>query len=404
MLKRPSNKVLYFVYTILYTTGFMFCSGTILQTFMISAGLSETTISAYNAVIQFVQAAVIFVMAFVADKIKKVLKVYALIILSITIIAVGLVFCVFVRSDLTAVKLIIFGSSIVAYLMIGIRNAVDYRIFYEIFDMKELGRLMGIAIAVSGLVSFGVSAAYSYAVSNYDYYDVMIVFFILSAVMILISFVASYNYKKVNETPQVEQKPGLELSAFKNKVTLQLAVPGFFRGFSSGIFALITVVGFSGGILNIETATYVSLITQLTSFAGNIVFSLTNRKIRSSAAVLISSVMLGIALPLSIVTGNLIPFLIFYAITNFAYVIINVSIPILVCEIVPYDQIGSFTCIRMMIFTLGSVVASIVYKPLADSIGYLWLFILAGILQVICGVAHLIVANNIKREQERKCN
>lgn len=404
MLKRPSNKVLYFVYTILYTTGFMFCSGTILQTFMISAGLSETTISAYNAVIQFVQAAVIFVMAFVADKIKKVLKVYALIILSITIIAVGLVFCVFVRSDLTAVKLIIFGSSIVAYLMIGIRNAVDYRIFYEIFDMKELGRLMGIAIAVSGLVSFGVSAAYSYAVSNYDYYDVMIVFFILSAVMILISFVASYNYKKVNETPQVEQKPGLELSAFKNKVTLQLAVPGFFRGFSSGIFALITVVGFSGGILNIETATYVSLITQLTSFAGNIVFSLTNRKIRSSAAVLISSVMLGIALPLSIVTGNLIPFLIFYAITNFAYVIINVSIPILVCEIVPYDQIGSFTCIRMMIYTLGSVVASIVYKPLADLIGYLWLFILAGILQVICGVAHLIVANNIKREQERKCN
>ena len=404
MLKRPSNKVLYFVYTILYTTGFMFCSGTILQTFMISAGLSETTISAYNAVIQFVQAAVIFVMAFVADKIKKVLKVYALIILSITIIAVGLVFCVFVRSDLTAVKLIIFGSSIVAYLLIGIRNAVDYRIFYEIFDMKELGRLMGIAIAVSGLVSFGVSAAYSYAVSNYDYYDVMIVFFILSAVMILISFVASYNYKKVNETPQVEQKPGLELSAFKNKVTLPLAVPGFFRGFSAGIFALITVVGFSGGILNIETATYVSLITQLTSFAGNIVFSLTNRKIRSSAAVLISSVMLGIALPLSIVTGNLIPFLIFYAITNFAYVIINVSIPILVCEIVPYDQIGSFTCIRMMIFTLGSVVASIVYKPLADSIGYLWLFILAGILQVICGVAHLIVANNIKREQERKCN
>lgn len=404
MLKRPSNKVLYFVYTILYTTGFMFCSGTILQTFMISAGLSETTISAYNAVIQFVQAAVIFVMAFVADKIKKVLKVYALIILSITIIAVGLVFCVFVRSDLTAVKLIIFGSSIVAYLMIGIRNAVDYRIFYEIFDMKELGRLMGIAIAVSGLVSFGVSAAYSYAVSNYDYYDVMIVFFILSAVMILISFVASYNYKKVNETPQIEQKPGLELSAFKNKVTLQLAVPGFFRGFSSGIFALITVVGFSGGILNIETATYVSLITQLTSFAGNIVFSLTNRKIRSSAAVLISSVMLGIALPLSIVTGNLIPFLIFYAITNFAYVIINVSIPILVCEIVPYDQIGSFTCIRMMIYTLGSVVASIVYKPLADLIGYLWLFILAGILQVICGVAHLIVANSIKREQERKCN
>ena len=77
MLKRPDNRALYLILTTLYTVGFMFCSGTILQTFMLSVGMDEGTVSAYSAMTQFVQFVVIFLMAFLADKLKKVLKVYA---------------------------------------------------------------------------------------------------------------------------------------------------------------------------------------------------------------------------------------------------------------------------------------------------------------------------------------
>ena len=60
ILKRPDNRVLYFIYTILYTTGFMFCSGSIIQTFMLSVGMSETEVSTYSALTQFVQVIAIF--------------------------------------------------------------------------------------------------------------------------------------------------------------------------------------------------------------------------------------------------------------------------------------------------------------------------------------------------------
>lgn len=113
MLHRPSNKILYIIYMTLYTTGFMFCSGTIIQTFMISVGMNDTTVSIYNAVIQFVQAAMIFAMIFVADRIRKVVKTFAVLVLTISLISISLIICIFFRSDSDIVKLIIFASSII---------------------------------------------------------------------------------------------------------------------------------------------------------------------------------------------------------------------------------------------------------------------------------------------------
>lgn len=397
ILKKPDNRVLYFIFTILYTTGFMFCSGSILQTFMLSVGMSETDVSVYSAVTQFVQVIAIFGMTFLADKFKKTLKIYASTVLSVTLIAVALVFCVFIRSDLAAVKVLIFASSIVVYLMIGIRNAVDYKIIYEIFDMNTIGKLMGVVIAVSGLVSFGVSSLYSYAIARFEdhFYDVMTVFFILSAVMIALAALAGFSYKKINDVPEAEKKRGLDFSIFKNKTARALALPSFCRGFANGIIVLITVVGFSSGILSTQSSTYVTIITQAATFFGNIFFALICRRVSNKTSLLISSIMMAVAMPLSILNGGLAEFLIFYAVAYFAVMIISISIPLLVCEIVPYEQIGSFTCIRMMLFTLGSVVASVLYKPLADLIGYTWLFVVAGVLQIICGVAHYVVARRV---------
>jgi EamA domain-containing membrane protein RarD len=71
--------------------------------------------------------------------------------------------------------------------------------------MNTLGKLMGVAIAVAGLVSFGVSTLYSYAITKFDYYDVMTVFFIISAVMMILAAVMSFSYKKINDVPEAKE-------------------------------------------------------------------------------------------------------------------------------------------------------------------------------------------------------
>ena len=397
MLKRPDNRALYLILTTLYTVGFMFCSGTILQTFMLSVGMDEGTVSAYSAMTQFVQFVVIFLMAFLADKLKKVLKVYAFSVLMMSLIAVSLVLCVFIRSDLAAVKMIIFASSAVVYFMFGVRQAVDYKIVYEIFDMSHLGKLMGVVMAVSGLVAFGVSTAYSYAITRFDYYDAMTVFFIISSVMMILAAVAGFSYKKINDVPEAEKRRGLDFSMFKNKISRSLALPSFVRGFANGVIGLITVAGFSRGILTTQSSTYVSIITQAMTFAGFILFAAMCRRVKNRATVLIFSIIMAVAMPIALISGRLADYLIFYAIAYFSLIVVSVAIPMLACEIVPYEQMGSFTCVRMMLFTLGSVIASVLFKPLSDLIGFSWLFVIAGVCQLICGVAHFAVARSAQR-------
>ena len=397
VFKRPDNRILYFILTTLYTVGFMFCSGTILQTFMLSTGMSDATVSVYSAVTQFVQVVVILAMTFLADKLKNVLKVYAFSVLAMSLIAVSLVFCVFIRSDLTAVKIIIFASSVVVYFMFGVRQAVDYKIVYEIFDMSTLGKLMGVVMAVSGLAAFGVSAVYSYAITKFDYYDVMTVFFILSAVMMILAAVAGFSYKRVNEVPESEKRRGLDFSAFKDKVTRSLAVPSFVRGFANGVVALITVAGFSSGILSTQSSTYVSIITQAVTFLGFIFFAVLCRRITNKTMLLVSSVVIAATLPLTVLRGTLADFLVFYAVSYFSVIVASIALPMLACEIVPYEQMGSFTCVRMMLFTFGSVIASVLFKPLSDLIGFVWLFVIAGVCQAICGIVHFIVARRVQK-------
>ena len=400
ILKKPDNRVLYFIFNTLYTTGFMFCSGTVLHTFMLSAGMSDAEVSAYSAVTQFVQAVVIFMMAFYADKIRKALKLYIAIVLSVALISVSLVVCVFIRSDVTAVKILIFASSVIVYFLMGVRNGIDYRIVYELFDMNSLGKLMGAAIAVSGVVSFGASMLYSYTAARFDYYDVMTVFFILSALMIIGSAIVCASYKKINEMPVAEKRRGLDLSAFKNRTTRALALPSLFRGFANGIIVLITVAGFSGGILDIRSSTYVSIITQAATFLGNIAFAMICRRMSNKTSLLLSSILMAVAMPISVLHSDLAEFLTAYAFAYFAYMIVSIAIPMLACEIIPYEQIGSFTCIRMMLFTLGSVIASVAYKPLADLVGFFALFAIGGVFQALCGVMHYFVARRAEREKE----
>ena len=395
-ISTKNNKILYYIYSSLYTVGYMFCSGTILHTFMMDIGVDEGTVAIYNAVIQFVQVMVMLAMTLWADKIRNVIKTYSLLNLSIGLISVFLILCVFVRSNLPLVKVLIFASSILVNFSLGIKGALDYRITYEILDMKNIGPITGACAAITGLVSFVVSIFYSFLISVFDYYTIMMICFGISLVLIIASTICSMSYGVVNK-PQVSQQNKLDLSVLKNKSTTFLAIPNIARGIASGLIGLVTVVGLSSGILDTQSSTYLNILIQVASFIGNILFTVLCGKFKSRTILLYSSILLAIIFPFTIMNGNIYEFLIAYAISYMLLIIVNIAIPTLVYEIIPYSQIGSYSSIRLMLFTLGSVIASIIYKPLSDALGYLNLFIIASVMQIICGLGYYIVSLKTKR-------
>ena len=77
--------------------------------------------------------------------------------------------------------------------------------------------------------------------------------------------------------------------------------------------------------------------------------------------------------------------------------IIDTAIPVIVTEIIPQNQIGAYTSIRMLVFTGAQAVATLIITPLVGVIGYVGLLIFASIMQFVCGIVYYIVAKNEKR-------
>ena len=70
----------------------------------------------------------------------------------------------------------------------------------------------------------------------------------------------------------------------------------------------------------------------------------------------------------------------------------DTAIPVSITEIIPREQIGAYTSIRMLVFTGAQAVGALIITPIAGFIGYTGLLIFASVLQLICGLSYYFVA------------
>ena len=135
---------------------------------------------------------------------------------------------------------------------------------------------------------------------------------------------------------------------------------------------------------------------QVGMFAGNICFAFFCKKTTSQTLLLISTICCCIAFPFCIMNGVLW-FLVVFFIAYFFRMIIDTAIPVMVTEIIPQEQIGAYTSIRMLIYTGAQAVASLIITPIVGIVGYEGLLIFASIMQMICGLSYWAVARMRKR-------
>ena len=83
-----SNMKKHWLFGVFYNVGFMFCSGAILQTFLLQVGFSEQQVYLFNSFIQIMQVVMMVVMTFFTNRIKNVKNVMGISKLSLSVLAV----------------------------------------------------------------------------------------------------------------------------------------------------------------------------------------------------------------------------------------------------------------------------------------------------------------------------
>ena len=356
-----SNNVKYGIGIILNAIVIMFCTGSVLQTFLLECGFSEKQVYLYNAMIQGVQVVVMVISIFFSDFIKKITKAVGFMHLAWLFFLFALFFLSGNRKGNIALSIgVMFTVAFFVYCVYGIQSVELYRLPYSIIDIKDYGKVSGITTGLSGAACFGISVLYSYLVTNFDFFSISTIFFVLSAVFCVCAFLSYFTMKERPIPVRQMSCKNRDLKIFKNKKMYWLLLPNFVRGIATGIVGLLTVIGFSKGILNRESASYMNIALQVATFGGNLFFAFFCQKFSSRNLLIISTFVFCLLLPFSVVREQTVDFILIYFIVRFFLMIIDVAIPVLVTEIISYEQIGAFTAIRLAVFTFGSAVASLV--------------------------------------------
>ena len=398
-----SNIKKYCIYTTLYNLGFTFCTGAIMQTFLIQAGFLAEQVYVLNSLMQIMQVAMMLILTFLSGKIKRVKAVTSISCLSLSILT-----CVFLMGAINP-ELIKHGYVIavfivagISYVGVGLYTILSYCLPYYTIDMNDYGRMTGISTAIAGGVSFLASLTYSLLLSKFSYMKTTAAFFIIAIVCFILTGIvcASMRVKSV-ETDEENREKNDVISVFKNKNTYILLIPNFVRGLSVGIFNVIATIAISTSILNETTSSYINVILQIATFAGNLFFAFAYKKLSTKNLLLIATLGVCISFPLSLEFG-IVGFFFCFTIASFFRIVTDTAIPVIITEIIPKEQIGPYTSIRMLIFTGAQAVATLLITPLKSAIGYTGVLIFAAVMLFICGITYYAVAKSVKQSELKR--
>ena len=402
-----SNIKKYCIYTTLYNLGFTFCTGVIMQTFLIQAGFSAEQVYVLNSLMQIMQVAMMLVLTFLSGKINRVKAVTSISSLSLSLLAgvflMGAINPELIKHGYVIAVFIVAGIS---YVGVGLYTILSYCLPYYTIDMNDYGRMTGISVAIAGGVSFFASLIYSLLLSKFSYMKTTSAFFVIAIVCLILSSIVCASMRVKNaEMYKEEQKKNDFISVFKNKNTYILLIPNFVRGLSIGIFNVIATIAISTSILNETTSSYLNVIIQVATFAGNIFFAFAYKKLSTDNVLLFATLGVCVSLPFSLELGT-IGFFCCFTIASFFRFVTDTSIPVIITEIIPNEQIGPYTSIRMLIFTGAQAVASLLITPLKNAISYTGVLIFATVMLFICGVTYYAVAKSVKQSElkRRKSN
>lgn len=385
---------------ILYTVAFMFCSGTIMQAFLIELGAGQSDVYLYETSIQVIQFCVMALSVFFVDKIKSTKRIIANAIFMLTLLIGTLLLACIFSSKGRGFFLPILIVGMVVYTFISLKNTLGYRFPYEIIDMKDYGRMQGVSGILVGTVTFLVSTLFVFILNNGDFMVINGIFFVCAMACAVFAGIFTLWCKPANrlKSNYISQGNRINVAVFQNRNTWILLLPNFCRGIATGSISFLPIIAISTNIINTSFASVMLVILQIAMFISNFIFMEAEKKLKVHNILLGAGIMMSCCLPLLMLWKNVVVFLTIYFTMYVFMLIVDVAIPVAITRFISYEQIGAFSAVRMMIFTLGQAVAAGFLNFLEGYFTYPVIFSIVAVFQLICCISYYFVAKTKKED------
>ena len=365
MKTQSKNNILYSIMGILRAVSLQCASGPLVQTLLAVLGYSTTYIYAFSTILQTASVLTIVFFSRFADK-GNIFKRAGL-----SLCANGITFLFFVPLCFTKtaspiVFALFVGISVVQSVSLGLETVCEYKLPYFVTNVKNYGAICSVIGITSSVITLIMGAAVSALSKIYAYEKIMIVGFILSAIMVIISGLCTLVLKNISGKPtEIKKEDKLSLiKMFKEPVFLKLLPANMLRGIGMGVTSVLPAVAIDLGFKEDVTSAMVSVQSAavLTSCA---VFGWLSLKIFPGNFTLIGS-LLFLPLPLLLIK-NPIVFLCVYAVVFFGRNLVDYGVPSMLVYIVPAEISGPYNAWRLVITNsctiIGTAIAAVLPIP-----------------------------------------
>lgn len=382
------NTVLFLIYYIISNSVLLFSTGAFFQEFLNKFGLNPEKIGIITSAYSIMQIVPMLFGIFKLDGIKDIKKFFAYFALpQMVFYACMAMFCLF--SDLNT-KIIFYISLIVVLILgisLGMMNIISYKIPYLLIDMKKFGNLLSVCVALVGAVGIIVSMVVKSAFNFFKYKSVMLISYTMCVIFLLIEFIIIMRMKNVNTEIEKQDKKANFLDVFRSKAFRVFVIPDFIRGLAAGVYSLIPTMLQNDFGKKSDMAVLV-IITNIAYLVSSTILSIIVGKIKKNILCLITTLLSSIFWVFLGITNNWTVFIICYFLFFSGYNTFGTVLPIYVAEIVPYNIIGGYTSIRMILMMAGTALGSFVCGFLITRVSSLSIYITAATLSLIVGLVY----------------
>lgn len=395
-----SNEYKYYIRNGCVLTANLFSAGTLLQTFLAENGLSSAQIGTVTATLSMVNMITILLFSTVVDRVKNSLKAsvgFMLFMPLFSLVMLPFSLAQNISSDALFQAVLLTGA--VQNIFYGFYVILDYRIPYQIIDMRQYGRLNSMNGIVGGLLMVSVSSLTTALLYRFPAGPVFFAMYLTAAVCMAAAALVTRSMKAVG-APDVSdrhKKAGL-LNTLKLPAFWALLTPNLMRGFNSGVVGMLATIGIHELKLTAAQSSVTSILYTAMTIAGPVCFLNLQKRMKLHGMYLLGSALMGCALPLMLAGRSFGVYLAVYVIVLLGLGIADYTVPVLITRVIPYESIGSYTSLRMGTHTGGIALGAMVAGAALGRVPAPAILLLSGCLQLGSGLIYWVYCRKMKNE------
>ncbi len=360
-------------------------SGALIQSFLLSFGISSVAVGVFTSLYSMVQVFTMLLCIVVADRIRNLKMAYAWCTLpQIPFYILMALFCLH-RSGAKTVLLTADISIAVASLFIGVNCVLVYKLPYLLIDMKNYGKVLSVIGVFSGIGGVLFSVGLEYLIGKFPYYAVMFGAFLFCGVLLIVAFVLNCRFKIFRIPGQVSEEKVPFWQVLKHRSFLVMVGPNLVRGIGYGVLAMLPVFAVHDFAATEKMTALLVVIINIANILSSALLLVLLKRFSSRTLCFWFSSVLAVTLALLGFSKSWVFYLIVFAVLNCGNCAFNYAAPVFFSEIVPFEIMGGYTSIRMILTTGGTALGSLICGLLIDRVPTVWILLIFAALQFVCG-------------------